>query len=190
MATLVAAGFPLIIATMAVLLSLWQNVLQRRALQAQVFLKILEQSLSSDVANGINTLMTLAPYSTFSDYQSAESEATQDAIFRLVDFLNNTASLVEQGLIPRQKVWDVYFWAYRIAYQKLVPWWLDGIREQSWPQRLSAFARMGGQAARISDDAIARFDAKRRLQGHSAVARMGNQMARINSHVIRRFDAQ
>lgn len=158
----IAATVSLAVAVTAVLLSLWQNVLQRRALQTQVFLQILEQSLTSDVTRGINVLISLPNYDSFEAYLAGESQETQDTVFRLVDFLNNTASLVEQGLIPRQQVWDVYFWAFRIAHQKLMPWWLEGIRQHSYSQRLSYFDRMSAQVAETTDQQIKAFDARRR----------------------------
>jgi hypothetical protein len=158
MLTAIATIMSLLIAVAAVCLTLWQNVLQRRAAQAEVFLHMLEQSLSYDVANGMNLLIALKDYDTFEAYESSEPPPNQEAIYKVVDFLNNTASLVEEGLIPRQAVWDLYFWSYRVAHEKLMPWWLAGIRKRSYFQRLPNFERMGDQVARVSLEQIRQHD--------------------------------
>ena len=39
-------------------------------------------------------------------------------------FLNFVATLGEEDYLKIQDGWDIYFMAYRISYDKLLPWWL------------------------------------------------------------------
>jgi hypothetical protein len=156
---LVAAS--LLIATTAILLTFWQNFLQRRATQAQVFLHLLDKSGDPEVADGLELLATLPSYDNYQAFLSAESAEAQTKIYRTIRFLNSMANLVEDGYLPRQKVWNLYFMDYRIAHRKLLPWWLDGLRKDSYPQKFSNFERMSYAVASISDEDLRRFDRKK-----------------------------
>jgi hypothetical protein len=163
----IVAAASLLIATTAILLTLWQNVLQRRSTQAQVFLHLLDKSSDPEVADGLELVTTLPTYESYQAFLSAESAEARTKVFRLVDFLNSMANLVEDGYLPRQKVWNLYFMIYRVAYEKLLPWWLEGLRKETYPQKFSNFERMCYAVGRISDKDMRRFDNKRnkRLAG-------------------------
>ena len=161
MSTAIITVASLLIAVTAVLLTLWQNVLQRRATQAQVFLHMLDQSTENEVSDGLRSLASLKPYETLEAFETATPDETQRQIYQLVDFLNSTASLVEDGYLPRQSVWNLYFMSYRLAHNRLLPWWLQGERARSYPQKFSNFERMCIAVAAISDEAIIRFDKER-----------------------------
>jgi hypothetical protein len=140
------------------LLTVWQTFLQRKATQAQVYLHLLDKSDTSDVADGPELLAALPPYESYRAYLSAESPEVQTKVYRLVRFLNSTAILVEDGYLPRQEVWKLYFMDYRKAHRKLLPWWLDGLRKATYPQKFANFERMCNAVARVSEEAVSRFD--------------------------------
>jgi hypothetical protein len=150
----------LLIALTALGLTLWQNMLQRRALQAQVFLHMLDQFGSEYVSNGSACLTRLQHYDDFEAFESGETAETRSQIYKLVEFLNDTARLVMTGYLPRQSVWDIYFMVYRTAYEKLSPWWLEGQRGRSYKQKFIAFEEMCLQIAAINPKQMAAFDAK------------------------------
>jgi len=150
----------LLIAVSAVCLTLWQNVLQRRAAQAQVFLHMLDQFKSDEVFKGSLSLIRVAPYDSLDAFEAGETEDTQEQIYYLVDFLNDLARLVWSGYVPRQSVWDLYFMHYRIAHEKLIPWWLEGQRQRSYPQKFIAFEEMCLQVAAITQQEMDAYDAE------------------------------
>ena len=135
MVTDIATIASLVIAVTAVCLTLWQNVLQQRAAKAQVFLDMLDKFSSEDVSNGSMYLSKLEQYDSFATFEKEESTDTQRHIYKLVEFLNDTARLVWSGYLPRQRVWDLYFMVYRTAYKKLSPWWLEDQRQLSYKQK-------------------------------------------------------
>ena len=150
----------IIIAVIAVILTLWQNVLTRRAVQSQVLLSLRELADEANYDVGIVTISQLANFPSYDEYFKETSEESQKVISSTVAFLNYGAHLVEEKLIPRQTYWNFYFWPYRVANEKLRPWWLSGIREE-FPKRFSSFERMCREIGSISDEAIAKFDMKR-----------------------------
>lgn len=160
MNTEIVAVISVLIAVVALLLTLWQNVLTRRAVQSQVLLSLRELAEETDYGRGMPTIIGLKNYNSYSEFVSEESETTQEMIFNTVSFLNFGAHLVEEKLLPRQTLWNFYFWAYRISSEKLLTWWLDGQRE-NFPRRFATFERMCRNVASIRDEAINKYDRKK-----------------------------
>lgn len=160
MSTNIITAASLLIALAAVCLTLWQNVLQRRAAQAQVFLHMLDQFGNNDVSKGSVIISRLGTYTSLDDFDAAETVETQEQVYRLVEFLNDTARLVWSGYLPRQRVWDLYFMVYRTAFKNLLPWWLEGQRQRSYQEKFIAFEEMCMQIAEISLERSKKFDAK------------------------------
>jgi hypothetical protein len=150
----------LFIAVSAVCLTLWQNILQRRAAQAQVFLHMLDQFNSDEVFKGSVSLIRVASYDNLEAFEASETQVTQEQIYYLVHFLNDLARLVWSGYLPRRTVWELYFMHYRIAHEKLIPWWLEGQRQRSYKQKFIAFEEMCLQVAGITQQEMDAYDAK------------------------------
>jgi hypothetical protein len=155
----VVALISVVIAVAGLFLSLWQNVLTRRAIQAQVLLTLKDLAIEASYPDGIEATINLKSYAGFDSFAKAEPEKTQEVIYSTVDFLNFAAHLVEGKFLPRQTVWNRYFWAYRTCNEKLLTWWLEGQR-RSHPRRFSAFESMCQRVSSVSDEAILAFDVK------------------------------
>ena len=106
-----------IIALVAVLLTLWQNFLTRKAVQSQVLLSLKELGKDVDYFEGMKVIATLKDYETYQAYLQSEPEENRKKIYDTVDFLNFIAHLVEDGLLPREVAWHYYFHAYRNCYK-------------------------------------------------------------------------
>jgi hypothetical protein len=161
--TNIATIVSLLIAVGAVCLTLWQNVMQRRAAQAQVFLRMLDQFNSDRVFNGSEALNKLQPYDSLEAFEAQETQETRFQIYKLVEFLNDTARLVWSRYLPRQRVWDLYFMLYRAANEKLLPWWLEGQRQRSFKQKFIPFEEMCLQVAHITPEQMDDYDRKEYL---------------------------
>lgn len=148
-----------VVAVIALLLTLWQSVLTRRALESQVLLSLKEFSQSVRFFDGVSLILSLKEYRSFDEYAKDESEEYQMIIYNTVDFLNFVAHLVEEKHIQRQTAWNFYFHAYRISSNKLMPWWVEGIRKNGF-QRFTAFEKMCKIVNSISPDAIISHEAK------------------------------
>jgi hypothetical protein len=150
----------ILIAVGALVLTLWQNILTRKAHQATALMSLEQLGIDRNYNQGIELIYGLMNYEDFTSFKQTESEATQSHIFNMVDFLNFAAHLVESGFLPRQSLWNLYFWTYRNCSQKLLPWWLEGQRQNN-PQRFAAFERMCWEVGNVSEEAIRNFDARR-----------------------------
>lgn len=116
----------------ALLFSAWQISLTRKAISAQSFLNLHQLEVLSrgkDGEDGIAAITTLKKYDNYADFEQNETERKQEAIYNAVAFLNFVATLSEEDYLKIQDAWDIYFMAYRISYDKLLPWWLDHHRK-------------------------------------------------------------
>lgn len=157
----VVAFISIIIALVAVLLTLWQNFLTRRAVQSQVLLSLKQLAKDANYFDGMTTIIALKRYDTYEAYVQGESENTRQKIYDTVDFLNFVAHLVEDRFLPRSTAWNYYFHAYRICGQKLIPWWLVGIRQDRF-QGFTGFEKMCRRIGSISDEAIKKHEEQRK----------------------------
>lgn len=150
----------ILVATAAMLATLWQGIVATRSAQAQVFLEIEKHSIDIDFALGMDLIAELPAYKTFDDYALAVPESDRRLIHQAVSFLNYCAHLSQNGFVSRQHIWDIYFWSYRICDTKVSSWWLKGVRRSS-PRRFLTFEAMCAEVASISDAEIIRFDQRR-----------------------------
>jgi hypothetical protein len=159
MGTEFVAIVSVIIAVTALLLTLWQNILTRRAVQSQVLLSIRELAQDSNYNEGMPVITNLKNYDNYDEFVASESKETQKLILDTVSFLNFGAHLVEEKLLPRQSLWNSYFWAYRMSSEKLLTWWLEGQRK-NFPRKFSTFERMCRKIASVTEQAIMEYDIK------------------------------
>jgi len=158
MANEILAFVSLIIAGLALLLTLWQNILTRKALQVQALLSLKEME-NENYPVGLYAIVSLKSYSSYNEFTQNESTSIQKAIYDTVDYLNFTARLVEEGHLPRQTVWSSYFWAYRKAREKLYPWWFEGQRKNNF-RRFNSFNVVSQRIALVTDKQIEKFNKK------------------------------
>jgi hypothetical protein len=115
----------------ALLFGVWQIFLARKAISAQSFLNLHQLEVLSRGKNGedgLAAITTLKKYDSYTDFEQTEPESKREAIYNAVAFLNFVATLSEEDYLKIQDAWDIYFMAYRISYDKLLPWWLNHYR--------------------------------------------------------------
>ncbi len=149
------------IALVAVLLTLWQNFLTRKAVQSQVLLSLKDNAKEVKFFEGMEKIASLKTYVDYAAYVKGVSVPNRKLIYEAVDFLNFIAHLVEDGFLPRQTAWNYYFHSYQTCYQKLLPWWLEGIRKEQF-QGLTSFEKMCEYVGKIDEKAIQKHEAKQR----------------------------
>lgn len=158
--TEIVALMSVLIAVGALLLTLWQNILTRRSVQAEVFLTLENYALEQNYDEGISAIINLPVYESYEEFCMNESEDIQKSIYRTVKFLSYAAHIASKKFLPRQHIWDRYFYAYRISHKKLFPWWMEGIRGNYNPYRFATFEEMCNAAAEVSEEAIIEWDRK------------------------------
>jgi hypothetical protein len=149
----IVATVSAVIALAALAITLWQNTLTRRAMQAQVFLTLKQLADAVPYDEGLDAIATLNDYNTYEDYLATEPVERRQLINNTIKFLNYAAHLANKKYLPRQHIWDLYFWGYRIARQKLCPWWLEGVRKNE-PRRFTRFESMCERVSAITDRQI------------------------------------
>ena len=81
----------------------------------------------------------------------------REKILEVVMYLNQCAQIVDDGIIPKQKLWNRLFQMYRISHDKLGDWWIEHYRKDH--QRIfSSYKRMCLDISQISRDEIDKFD--------------------------------
>ena len=163
MVSAVAAAVSAAITFVALLLTLWQSVLTRRALQAQNLVTLKELAIQVRYREGLESILSLQGYDDFDKYLESEPAETRKLIFDTVDFLNFGAHLVEEKVLARQTLYNSYFWAYRTGYDKLISWWLEGYR-RNYPKRFATFERICRRIGSISEEKITEFEEKHRTK--------------------------
>ena len=88
MQTEIVAIISVIIAVGALLLTLWQNILTRRAVQSQVLLSLRELAQEAGYDRGMPVIINLKNYNNYEEFCLSETEDVQKLIFDTVSFLN------------------------------------------------------------------------------------------------------
>ena len=141
----------------ALLISARQISLTSQAIRAQSFANLLGLEIQSKFQEGMLAIASLSNYSHYDDFLGGEDKETQAAIYNTVLFLNHMAVLGEEEYLHIQDAWDVYFWSYRICFEKLLPWWLDGQRTKQ-PNLFPSFERACMVTNAVSSELIKGFD--------------------------------
>jgi len=150
----------------ALLLSTRQNSLTRKAISAQSFLNLHQLEFLSrgkGGEDGIAAITALKKYDSYTDFEQGEPESKREAIYNAVAFLNFVATLSEEGYLKVQDAWDIYFMAYWISHDKLLPWWLDYHRKFH-RNIFPSFERACLVTHAITDEMIKAHDNKRLRQ--------------------------
>lgn len=153
------AFLSVIITAAALFATLWQNFLTRRSVQTSVFITLEQLGEKFGFDEGIDAIYSLKNYDNYEEYFYSEQPETKKLIYKTVKFLNYCAHLTYSGFIPKQKIWNLYFWGYRICGQKLLSWYLEGVRE-TYPLRFSTFERMCREVNNIDYESIIAWDKK------------------------------
>lgn len=136
------AVISLAISISTLLVVFWQTYLLRQALQFQAYLNI-ESSLHESgpgISPGNKALNSLPKYTDYKTFAEMESLETQQVIQYYVSMLNIIAHLVSEGFINKYQVWGRYFVAYKLCYEKLYPWYIEGVRNTNFRGNEIAYA--------------------------------------------------
>jgi hypothetical protein len=157
----IVAFFSAVIASVALFSTIWQNILTRKAVQSQVLLSLKDNAREIEFFEGMEKIASLKTYVDYAAYMKGVSAANRKLIYEAVDFLNFIAHLVEDDLLPRQTAWNYYFHSYQTCYEKLLPWWLEGIRKEQF-QGFTSFEKMCLKIGTISEEEIRKHESKQR----------------------------
>lgn len=158
----------------ALLFAATQNRLTARAIRAQSLQQLHSLEVQSNFQKGIGAISQLRKYDA-DDYDAFLHETPEDvqaAIVSTVAFLNFIATLGEAGYMNIQDSWNIYFWAYRESYDRLMPWWLKGQRHHQL-RVFAAFERTVKAISAIPQESIQAFDDqvdKRHVEKYHAVS--------------------
>ena len=118
--------------TLAVLLltlfaALWQAKLIRRTLEADTFVGIQERAEKIKLSEVVDLINSWS-FTNYLTYQTTIPAALQSQVRNLVDFLNDLSHLARDRYIDDYYPIRLYSPALLTCREKLLPWWVEGLR--------------------------------------------------------------
>lgn len=118
-----------LIAVIAIIVALRQNVLNRKAMQAQTFVTIVNTAREIEFSKGMDKIRSLR-YTDYKKFKRSESKVVQTQVREVVDFLNDIRHLIKHGYLTEEHVLNIYFVSIMACSERLLPWWLEGFRQE------------------------------------------------------------
>jgi hypothetical protein len=121
------------LATLVVLaVTLFVGVVQawwiRRTLEADAFMRIQERAREIKLSQTTDLISTWS-FDDYHNYENSVALATRDHVRDLIDFFNDLSHLAHDKYINDYYPIALYFPTLRTCKKKLLPWWVNGIRQ-------------------------------------------------------------
>jgi hypothetical protein len=128
--TFIVGTGTILVASITAIVILRQVIIARRVLEFQAYLAIENTLQHRSLMNGMKILRSLPQYTDYRTFIEKETPETQKILYDTVYFLNNIAHLVNDGHMNRSQAWSNYFLFFRECYDKLYPWYIQGLRNE------------------------------------------------------------
>ena len=69
-------------------------------------------------------------YKDYNKFKKSESVKVQAHIREVVDFLNDIRHLIKHRYLTEEHVLNIYFLSIMACSERLLPWWLEGFRQE------------------------------------------------------------
>ena len=120
-ATFLAAGALIYTAT--------QTKLNRKAIEAETFVQIVNTAREIGFSQGMDLIRSL-PYKNYDEFKKSASSEVQIHIRKVVDFLNDLGHMIKHGYLAKEHVLRIYYLSINACEKRLLPWWLEGFRRE------------------------------------------------------------
>ena len=152
------------IALIAAGIALGQNRLNRKAIQAQTFLTIVNTAREIKFSKGMDVIRSFK-YKSYQEYKSKESEDNQNLVRAVVDFLNDLMHMIKHGYLTEKHVLNIYYVSILACAERLLPWWLDGFRKEHGSQYYyENFYQLCEQIKSLGEGKLLDWDKKYKLK--------------------------
>nr|WP_320194267.1 hypothetical protein [uncultured Desulfobacter sp.] len=135
----------------------WQSKTTQKMLQASTILKIQDNSIAKNISDKFDNIYCLKAFNSYENFKENTNENIIKDINEVVTHLNYCAQIVEEGLLPKQMIWNRYFWMYRSCGEKLLPWWIEH-KQKNHPRKYSCFKRMCDEVLLVGDSEVKKHD--------------------------------
>lgn len=119
----------LVVALIGLGFASWQLYLNRIAIQAQTFMSIVNTAREIQFSRVMDKIRKFK-YADYKSYKSNESRETQRQVREVVDFLNDIMHMIKHDYLTKHHILNVYFVSIRACEERLLPWWIEGIRKE------------------------------------------------------------
>jgi hypothetical protein len=126
---MIIAGTGIVIALITAWAAIRQNTLNRKAIQAQTFLTVVNTAREIHFSQGMDRIRTLK-YTDFNEYKSNETKDVQEQVRDVIDFLNDLMHMIKHGYLTEKHVLAIYYVSILSCANHLLPWWVDGFRKE------------------------------------------------------------
>ena len=130
MFTEIIALVSVVIAAIATYFAIRQTDLNRKALQAQTFVTIVNTARDIHFSEGMDIIRSLN-YDNYEKFMKSESKKSQAHIREIIDFLNDLSHMVKHGYLTEEHVLNIYFVSIMDCSERLLPWWVEGFRQEN-----------------------------------------------------------
>ena len=118
-----------IIAFLALGISLRQINLNRKAIQAQTFITVINTAREIRFSEGMDIIRGFK-YNSYKTYKTKENKKTQLHVREIVDFLNDLMHMIKHGYLTQNHVLSIYYVSILACAEHLLPWWTEGFRKE------------------------------------------------------------
>jgi len=129
MSSEIVALISVVIAAIATYLALKQTELNRKAMQAQTFVTIVNTARDIKFSRGMDIIRSLR-YENYDEFKESEPTEVQAHIREIVDFLNDLRHMIKHDYLTEEHVLNIYFVSIIACSERLLPWWLEGFRRE------------------------------------------------------------
>lgn len=147
----------LFVSTVTAVFVYWQSKSTKKMLQASTILKIQDNSITKNITDKFDNIYCLKTFNSYENFKENTNKIIIEDINEVVSHLDYCAQIVEEGLLPKQMIWNRYFWMYKSCGEKLLPWWIE-YKQKNHPRKYNYFKRMCDEVSLVSDAEIKKYD--------------------------------
>ena len=121
LAAVIISAFSLFVAALSLFAVVWQARQAAHANELNSFITLRTFADRLNYSKGIDVI-SRQRYENYPDFEARTTPEEREYVRTCIEFLNLSSHLVEGRFVERQKVWNIYFMAYRIVGANLLPW--------------------------------------------------------------------
>jgi hypothetical protein len=134
----ITAIIALVISVAAAAITYWQTRLVRQSIEAQTFTVLLDRARGIDISSALDFIGTLQ-YTDYASYKESVPQEQQAQVRAVADFFNDLSYMMRGKYIDDVHPMRIYQPALFTCAKRLLPWWLDGIRAETYPTLYTSF---------------------------------------------------
>ena len=147
----IMAVIALIVSVVAAAVTYWQTKLVRQSIESQTFTGLLERAREIDISSTLDFIGTLK-ITDYANYKKNVPQERQEQVRAVVDFFNDLSHMMRGKYIDDFHPMRIYQPALFTCNEKLLPWWVEGLRAETYPLLYQNFTWLCEYAAYLEKE--------------------------------------